>query len=65
MAAGTYDIVIDQGSDFAIEIAITGRMVNTQLATHSARAQLASISNLFYKNSGFYLHNRKCFSGQR
>ena len=40
MAAGTYDIVIDQGADFAIEIAITDDNGVVQLATHSARAQL-------------------------
>ena len=40
MAAGTYDIVIDQGSDFAIEIQVSQDDVNTNLATHTARAQL-------------------------
>ena len=40
MAAGTYDIVIDQGADFAIEIAITDDNGVVQLATHTARAQL-------------------------
>ncbi len=40
MAAGTYDIVIDQGSDFSIEIAISQDGEATAIATHSARAQL-------------------------
>jgi len=40
MAAGTYDIVIDQGSDFAIEIAISEGGVATTIQTHSVRAQL-------------------------
>ena len=40
MAAGTYDIVIDQGSDFAIGIAISEGGVATQIETHTARAQL-------------------------
>jgi len=40
MAAGTYDIVIDQGSDFAIQIAISEGGVATTIQTHSARAQL-------------------------
>ena len=40
MTAGTYDIVIDQGSDFAIEIAISEGGVATPLGTHAARAQL-------------------------
>ena len=40
MAAGTYDLVIDQGSDFAIEVAISEGGVATPLATHTARAQL-------------------------
>tara|TARA_Y100000592_G_scaffold98671_1_gene172376 strand:- start:254 stop:592 length:339 start_codon:yes stop_codon:yes gene_type:complete len=40
MAAGTYDIVIDQGSDFAIEVAISEDGSVTPIQTHSARAQL-------------------------
>ena len=40
MAAGTYDIVIDQGSDFAIEVAISEDGTVTPIETHSARAQL-------------------------
>jgi len=40
MAAGTYDIVIDQGSDFSIQIAISADGSATPIATHSARAQL-------------------------
>lgn len=40
MAAGTYDLVIDQGSDFAIEVAISEDGSVTPIETHSARAQL-------------------------
>ena len=40
MAAGKYDIVIDQGSDFAIQIQIEQDGSNVNLSTHSARAQL-------------------------
>ena len=40
MAAGTYDLVIDQGSDFAIEVAISEDGTVTPIETHSARAQL-------------------------
>ncbi len=40
MAAGTYDIVIDQGSDFAIEIAVSQDGAATTLGSHTARAQL-------------------------
>jgi ribosomal protein L1 len=40
MAAGTYDIVVDQGSDFSIEIAISQNDSAVALATHAARAQL-------------------------
>ena len=40
MAAGTYDIVIDQGSDFAIEVAISEDGTVTPIQTHTARAQL-------------------------
>ena len=40
MAAGKYDIVIDQGSDFAIEVQIQQNSANVNLSTHSARAQL-------------------------
>ena len=40
MAAGNYDIVIDQGSDFSIELVVAqiGNPVN--LGSHSASAQL-------------------------
>jgi|TARA_R110000851_G_scaffold230776_1_gene383575 hypothetical protein len=40
MAAGTYDIVVDQGSDFSMEIAISTDGSATAIATHTARAQL-------------------------
>jgi len=40
MAAGTYDIVIDQGSDFSIQVAISEDGTAVPVATHTARAQL-------------------------
>jgi hypothetical protein len=40
MAAGTYDIVIDQGSDFSIQLAISEDGTAIPIATHTARAQL-------------------------
>ena len=40
MAAGTYDIVIDQGSDFSIQVAISEDGTAISIATHTARAQL-------------------------
>ena len=40
MVAGTYDIVIDQGSDFSIQIQVQQNDANVNLSTHSARAQL-------------------------
>jgi|TARA_B100000212_G_C27341495_1_gene519426 ribosomal protein L1 len=40
MAAGTYDIVIDQGSDYALQIQVSQDGTNSNLNTHTARAQL-------------------------
>jgi hypothetical protein len=40
MAAGTYDIIIDQGSDFSIQVQVEQDDSYVNLATHSARAQL-------------------------
>ena len=40
MAAGTYDIVIDQGSDFSIQIQVEQNGSNVNLSRHSARALL-------------------------
>ena len=40
MAAGTYDIVIDQGSDFSIQVAKSEDGTAVPVATHTARAQL-------------------------
>jgi len=40
MAAGTYDIVIDQGSDFSVEVAIAQDGDVVVLGNHSVRAQL-------------------------
>ena len=61
MAAGTYDIVVDQGSDFSIEIAISQNDSVVALATHAARAQLRAIAYVFNKDSRFYVrNNRRC-----
>ena len=54
MAAGKYDIVIDQGSDFAIEVQIQQNSANVNLSTHSARAQLRPTLHQ-YKDSRLYL----------
>ncbi|MDA9577905.1 hypothetical protein N9S10_02525 [Gammaproteobacteria bacterium] len=40
MAAGKYDIVIDQGADFALEIALAEDGAAINLSQHSASAQL-------------------------
>ena len=40
MAAGTYDIIIDQGSDFALQVQVEQEGSYVDLSTHSARAQL-------------------------
>lgn len=40
MAAGNYDIVIDQGADFALLITIAEDGVATNLSSHTASAQL-------------------------
>lgn len=40
MAAGKYDIVIDQGADFALEIALAEDGSPVSLANHTASAQL-------------------------
>jgi hypothetical protein len=40
MAAGKYDIVIDQGADFALEIALAEDGSAINLSNHSASAQL-------------------------
>ena len=40
MAAGTYDIVIDQGSDFSTQIVIKQNDVVVSLSTHSVRGQI-------------------------
>lgn len=40
MAAGNYDIVIDQGADFSIELVIAQNGHAINLASHTASAQL-------------------------
>jgi hypothetical protein len=40
MAAGKYDIVIDQGADFALEIALAEDGTAINLSNHTASAQL-------------------------
>jgi hypothetical protein len=42
MAAGTYNLQIDQGSDFAMNLALTEGGVVTDLTNYSARAQMRS-----------------------
>tara|TARA_R100001460_G_scaffold15010_1_gene33440 strand:+ start:385 stop:723 length:339 start_codon:yes stop_codon:yes gene_type:complete len=53
MAAGKYDIVIDQGSDFAIEVQIQQDSANVNLSTHSARAQLRPTPTSSTKTADF------------
>lgn len=40
MAAGTYNLQIDQGSDFAVNLALKEGGVATDLTNYSARAQM-------------------------
>jgi len=40
MAAGNYDIVIDQGADFALSIALSEDAEAINLSTHTVSAQL-------------------------
>ena len=40
MAAGNYDIVIDQGSDFSIEFVVAQNGSPVNLSSHTASAQL-------------------------
>lgn len=40
MAAGTYDIIIDQGSDFALQVQVEQEGSYVALSSHTARAQL-------------------------
>ena len=53
MAAGTYDIVVDQGSDFSIQIQIEQDGSNVNLSTHSARAQLRPTPSSNTKTADF------------
>ena len=53
MAAGKYDIVIDQGSDFAIEVQVQQDSANVNLSTHSARAQLRPTPTSSTKTADF------------
>jgi hypothetical protein len=45
MSAGRYDIVIDQGSDFALEMIMKEDGVVKDLTTYSARADIRSTKN--------------------
>lgn len=40
MAAGNYDIIIDQGSDFALQVQMQENDAFVNLSTHTVRAQL-------------------------
>jgi|TARA_R110002167_G_scaffold24867_4_gene87002 hypothetical protein len=42
MSAGTYNLVVDQGSDFAVDLAITEEGVAKNLTGYSGRAQIRS-----------------------
>jgi hypothetical protein len=42
MSAATYDLVIDQGSDFALDLAVTENGSIKNLTGYSARAQMRS-----------------------
>ena len=42
MSAGTYNLVIDQGSDFAIDLTITEQSAAKNLTGYSGRAQIRS-----------------------
>jgi hypothetical protein len=42
MSAATYDLVIDQGSDFALDLAVTENASVKNLTGYSARAQMRS-----------------------
>ena len=53
MAAGTYDIVVDQGSDFTIQIQIAQDGSNVNLSTHSVRAQLRPTPSSNTKTADF------------
>lgn len=42
MAAGTYDLIIDQGADFSLGLALTDGGVAVDLTGYSGRAQMRS-----------------------
>ena len=44
MSAARYDLVIDQGSDFAVEFTVAEASVVKNLTGYSARAQLRPVS---------------------
>ena len=46
MSAARYDLVIDQGSDFAIEFTVAEAGTAKNLTGYSARAQLRAIRSL-------------------
>ena len=53
MAAGTYDIVIDQGSDYALQIQVSQNGSNSNLSSHSVRAQLRPTPSSTTKTADF------------
>lgn len=53
MAAGIYDIVIDQGSDYALQIQVSQDGSNSNLNTHSVRAQLRPTPSSTTKTADF------------
>ena len=53
MAAGTYDIVIDQGSDFSIQVEIAEGGTPVTIGTHSVRAQLRPSPSSSTKTADF------------
>ena len=53
MAAGNYDIVIDQGSDFAIQLEISADGSAVSLTNQSARAQMRPTATSSTKTADF------------
>ena len=52
MAAGKYNIRIDQGSDFSIQLTVKESGSAKNLTGYSARAQLRNLTNLFCAEKG-------------
>ena len=57
MAAGNYDIVIDQGSDFALEFTLSEDGTAIPISTHTVTAQLRPTPFFQYSYSNIYLCN--------